>query len=188
MLRERLKEKNLSAYRCAQLSGISYTTLRRLLRGEAKISNCTADTLYRLSKVLEVPMEELLLDSPEYRNDFEAFKGNVCHQVKYLGDLDFIVETLKSGDIRKFWERKWYPEAFYLLAMVDYLSRVNEIPLCTDYNDIRACSLKEPIYPRDVILFAIINPDGDDREQCAAEAIPKFKRFNIMECDVRDVC
>ena len=188
MLSERLKDRNMSAYRCSELSGIPYSTLYSLLKGKSKISNCTAVTLYRLSKVLGTTMEELLLDSPEFRTDFETFKGNVCHQVKNLGDLDFIIETLQSRDIRIYWERKWYPEAFYLLATLDYLSRVNEIPLCMEFNDIRSCSLKEPLYPRDVTLFALINPDRDDREQCAAEAIPEFKRFNIMETDIRDVC
>lgn len=188
MLKDRLEEKNMSAYRLSELSGIPYTTLNELLRGKTKISNCTADTLYRLSKTLQVPMEELLLDSPEYRCSFETFKSNVCHLVKDQGDLSFIIETLESKDIRRYWNRRWYQEAFYLLAMVDYLSRINEIPLCTDYNDIRACSLKEPLYPGDVSLTAKLSDELNQKSLCMSEAIPEFRRFNIMECEVRDVC
>ena len=188
MLKDRMTEKNMSAYRLSQISGIPYTTLNELLRGKTKMANCTADTLYRLSKALEVSMEELLLESQEYRSNFETFKSNVCHLVKDRGDLDFIIEVLQSKDIRRYWDRKWYPEAFYLLAMVDYLSRVNELPICTDYNDIRACSLKEPIYPRDVVLAARISSELDQKPLCMEEAIPEFKRFNIIESEVRNVC
>lgn len=187
MLRDRLKEKNMSIYQCSKQSGIPYTTLRELLCGKTRLANCTADTLYRLSVALDVPMEELLLESVDYRISFETYKGNVCHQVKDKGDLDFIIETLGSGDIRRYWERRWYPEAFYLLAMVDYLSRLNELPLCGDYNDIRACSLKEPLYPGDVIFSAKLDEKRDQREQCEKAAIPEFRRFNIMESEVRDV-
>lgn len=187
MLKDRLIEKNMSAYRCSRLSGIPYTTLNNLLRGKTKLSRCSAGTLYRLAKVLDVPMEELLLESAEYRSDFETFKSNICHHVKDEGDLDFLIETIQSGDIRRYWERKWYPEAFYLLAMVDYLSRVNELPLCGDYNDICACSLKEPLFPRDVVLCANLSRELDWREDCMREAIPEFKRFNIMESQVKNI-
>lgn len=124
-------------------------------------------------------------DSVEVRPDFEVFKSNVCHRVKDTGELDFIIAVLRDDDIHKYWEKKWYPEAFYLLAMVDYLSRLNDIPLCTRYDEIRACSLKQTLYPRDVMLASRLNIDM--KEQCKKEAIPEFLRFNIVECDVRDV-
>ena len=57
----------------------------------------------------------------------------------------FIIDTLKEDKIRLYWDRKWYPESFYLLAMIDYLSRENELPLCQDYEDIRSCTLPEPL-------------------------------------------
>ncbi len=188
MLNKRLIENNMSVYRCSKLSGIPYSTLRDLLQGKTKLKNCTADTLYRLSKTLSVSMEELLLESDDYRCSFETFKGNVCHYVKAEGDIDFIIETLESRDIRRYWERQWYPEAFYLLAMVDYLSRENDLPLCEEYDDMRSCSLEEPIFPRDVSLAAKISPELNRKEMCVREAIPEFKRFNIMESEVRDVC
>lgn len=59
---------------------------------------------------------------------FELFKSNVCHRVKDRGDIPFIVETLKSNEIRNYYDKEQYPQAFYLLAMVDYLSRENNCP------------------------------------------------------------
>ena len=185
MLREILKEKNMTMYQCAKLSGIPYTTISEVVRGKTQIAKCSAETVYRLSKALSISMEDLMRDSVEVRPDFEVFKSNVCHRVKDTGELDFIIKTLNDDDIRKYWKRKWYPEAFYMLAMVDYLSRLNDIPLCTRYDEIRACSLKQTMYPRDVLLASKFNIEM--KEQCKKEAIPEFLRFNIVESEVRNV-
>ena len=139
-------------------------------------------------------MEELLTEcfkedenAPNLR-DFEIYKSNICHLVKDKGDIDFIIDILKENQIRTYWERQWYRESFYLLAMVDYLSRENELPLCNDYEDIRNCTLSEPLYPWDVVLAAKLDGSLDMKEQCLKEAIPEFLRFNIIESEIRNVC
>ncbi len=38
--------------------------------------------------------------------------------------MDFITETFEADEIRKLYERRWYREALYLLAMIDYLFRI----------------------------------------------------------------
>jgi len=53
-----------------------------------------------------------------------------------MADIDFIIETLEADEIRKFYERRWYREALYLLAMIDYLSRMNSLPICTNKSKI----------------------------------------------------
>ena len=78
-------------------------------------------------------------------------------------------------------------EALFL-AMVDYLSRENGLPLCNDYGDIRNCKLSEPLYPKDIILTAKLDDSLDKKEQCLKEAIPEFLRFNIIESEIRNVC
>lgn len=189
-LQQLINEKNLSIYACSKQCGIPYTTLFEILNGKNKLGKCKAETVYKLAKFLNVPMETLLEDEPETENtraDFETFKGNVCHLVKDKGDLEFIIETLQKDDIHKFWERKWYRESFYLLAMVDYLSRENQLPLCEKYNEIRNCKLPDPIYPRDISLTAKLDRTLDLTEQCKKDAIPEFMRFNIVERNIRDV-
>lgn len=187
MLEKILKEKNMSIYQCSKLSGIPYTTLSELVRGKTKIEKCSAEVVYKLAKILNVSMEDLMRDSIEARIDFEIFKSNICHLVKDTDEIDFIITALKEDDIRRYWEKEWYPEAFYILAMVDYLSRINEIPLCTKYNDIRSQSLKRTLYPRDVVMAAKLHPSLDVREECMREAIPEFLRFNIVESEIRNV-
>lgn len=189
-----LREKQLSVYQCAKESSVPYTTLLDIVKGKTRIEKCTAETIYKLAKTLNVAMEDLLAECfRENQNtsdsrDFEIYKSNICHLVKDKGDIGFIIDTLKENQIRTYWERKWYPESFYLLAMVDYLSRENDLPLCNDYEDIRNCTLSEPLYPRDVILAAKLDASLDVKEQCLKEAIPEFMRFNIVESEIRNVC
>lgn len=189
-----LKEKQLSVYQCAKESHVPYTTLSDLVKGKTRIEKCTAETIYKLARTLHVTMETLLAgcfredeNAPSLR-DFEIYKSNICHLVKDKGDMDFIIDILKENQIRNYWERQWYRESFYLLAMVDYLSRENGLPLCNDYEDIRKCKLSEPLYPQDVVLAAKLDDSLDMKEQCLKEAIPEFLRFNIIESEIRNVC
>ena len=187
MLDTLLKQRNMSIYQCAKLSGIPYTTLSEIVRGKTRLEKCSAEIVYKLSKLLDISMEDMIADSIEVRSDFEIFKSNVCHKAKDNGDFDFIISVLESDDIRRYWSKKWYPEAFYLLAMIDYLSRENEVPLCNKYDDIRSQSLKTPLYPKDILMAAKLSPTPDRREECRKRAIPEFIRFNIVESEVRNV-
>ena len=38
--------------------------------------------------------EQEMAQNVEYRSSFETFKSNICHQVKDMGDIDFIINTL----------------------------------------------------------------------------------------------
>ena len=71
-----------------------------------------------------------------------------------MGQLNFILNILENNTIRTLYNKKWYPEALYLLAMTDYISKLNSIPLCTNYNDIRAKKLEKVIYPSGVLIRA----------------------------------
>ena len=46
------------------------------------------------------------------------YRGFGHYLVKDKGDMDFIIDILKENQIRTYWERQWYRESFYLLAMV----------------------------------------------------------------------
>lgn len=122
------------------------------------------------------------------RIDFEGYKSNICHSLKRLGNLGFIRDTLLRDDISRYWEQKRYPECFYLLAMLDYISRINGIPLCSRYDELRRCSLENPLYPRDIELICIFAGNDDRKKQALEECIPEFARHNIIEAAVRDVC
>lgn len=122
-----------------------------------------------------------------HRSDFELFKSAICHRVKDMGDIDFIIDTLESGEIRTFYERQWYPECLYLLAMLDHISKLNDIPLCSDFDDLRRYKLSRVIYPRDVLLLCALFHNDDAKRQAEEDAIREFRQYNIIESDIRNV-
>ena len=186
-IQEALKQKNMSIYRLAKASSLPYATVNDICNGKASVEKCSAETIYRISVALGISMEELLTPYLLKRSSFENFKSMVCHRVKELGDIGFIIETLESQEIRSYYEQKWYPESLYLLAMLDYLSKKNDIPLCDDYDDLRRCKLEKTVYPASVRAIAIAARDDSILNEAVEAAIPEFKRFNIIENEVYNV-
>lgn len=187
MLEYFLQKKKITKYRLSKNSGIPYTTLSDILSGKTQLEKCSAETVYKLSKELDVSMEELLAPYFTKRPNFELFKSNLCHRLKELGDTNFMIETLEKDDIREYYKWKWYPECFYLLAMLDYVSRVNGVSLCEEYNDLRRQKLSEPLYPASVLAIDAVTKNNSAKEEARRTAIPEFMRFNIVESEVRNV-
>lgn len=187
MLNELMENKKITQYRLAKDSGIAYTTINDICSGRAQLEKCSAETIYRISKVLGVSMESLIEPCFDKRTDFELFKSNTCHRLKELGDIEFVIEMLEEDPIRKYFKKKWYTESLYLLAMLDYLSRVNDIPICTQYDDMRRLKLKNVLFPASVSVAAKVSKSDDLMHQSIKEAIPEFMRFNIVESEVRNV-
>lgn len=186
-IREMLKENNMSVYKLSKASAVPYTTCNDIVSGKARLEKCSAETVYKLAQALNVSMESILAPCFVKRSSFENFKSSICHRLKELGDIDFIIDTLESRDIRMYFERKWYPESLYLLAMLDYISRENDIPLCDEYDDLRRCRLENTIYPSSVLAMSAASGKDDELRHAEAAAIPEFKRFNIVENEVRNV-
>ncbi|MCQ2421907.1 MAG: helix-turn-helix transcriptional regulator [Lachnospiraceae bacterium] len=192
IINDLLEKENMSRYRLSKESGVAMTTITDICSGKADIDKCAAGTLHKIAKVLRVSVDSILennaAEKSDYRCSFETFKSNTCHHVKDMGDLDFIIETLETDAVRKLYERSWYREALYLLAMLDYLSRMNGIPICTNYNDIRSQKLEKPYFPAGVVVSYAATGDESIKEKALADAIPEFIRFNIVESEVRNVC
>jgi transcriptional regulator with XRE-family HTH domain len=182
-----LAERGITRYRLAKESGVPHSTLKDICLGKAKIENCSGETLFRLARVLGVSIETLLADAMEHRPAFETFKSNVCHSVKDMGDIEFLIDVTKSDSVFACLEKRWYREGLYLLAMVDYLCRENGLPLDERYAELRRAKLSEILYPAGVlILCAALNSD-EPKARSLREAIPEFLRHNIVEAEVRNV-
>ena len=123
----------------------------------------------------------------EQRVSFENYKSNVCHRAKDIGAKAFIIEVLTSDVINRLYELKWYAECLYLLAMLDYISRINNVPICTKYNKLRHSKLDSIIYPESAYLFAKATNNPAFLEECFQDSIPEFKRFNIVENEVESI-
>lgn len=186
-IQDALKQRNMSIYQLVRATELPYATVNDICNGKVQMEKCSAETICRLAHALNVSMEELAAPCLPERSSFENFKSAVCHRVKELGDIDFIADTLESQEIRTYYDRKWYPESLYLLAMLDYISRENDIPLCNEYDDLRMCRLEKPIYPASIRALSAAAKNESVMESAAATAIPEFKRFNIIENEVRNV-
>ena len=187
MLADIIKQKNITMYRLSRMSGVPYSTISDICSGKTHIGKSSAETVYRLSKALAVSMEDLVAPYLEHRSSFDLYKSSICHRLKEQGDINFIIETLESDEIRAYYKRQWYPECLYLLAMLDYISRINGVDLCEDYNDLRQCRLEKTIYPSSLRLAAAAAGNRNLLKKAEKESIPEFIRFNIVENEVKDV-
>lgn len=185
MIKTLLKENELSVYECSKRSGIPYTTLLEIVSGKTDLGKCSSLTVYKLAKTLNTTVEDLL---ENYQvGDFEVFKSNVKHILKFDGDIKFLEELYKSNKIRIYYRHNQKAKALYLLATADYLSRINNLPINKEYDDIRTFTLAKLLLPQDLEMFKEMGINKEYIENAIENAIPEFKRFNIIEGDLRDV-
>lgn len=182
-----MAQKNISKYALSKNTGIPYSTISDICNEKTKLEKCNAKTVYELSKFFNISMEDLLYKDVDIRLDFESFKSNICHELKHLQYKKFIIKTLKEDKITEYFFKKWYPEALYLLAMLDYVSRINSVPICTKYDKYRTIKLDEPIYPASILAEAFVFNDESIKEKYLLNSIPEFIRFNIVENEVTDI-
>lgn len=127
----------------------------------------------------------------EYENEhfkigkYENIKSEICHELKRKGDIKFIYDVLKEQRIWKYYKEDDAFTTLYLLGMVDYLSRINNIRLCTDFEELREIKFDEPIWPLGVVILDQAS-NGKIKQEALDKAIPEFMRHNIVECEVRD--
>ena len=97
-----LKEKHMTQYKLAVQSGVPQSTLSDIMNGKTRIEKCSGETLYKLSLVLGVTIEELIQDSieraaierswehglPEYlQNELDAYKKGLEEKSSLLDCL-----------------------------------------------------------------------------------------------------
>ena len=99
---ELLERKKLTKYRLAIESEVTHSTLNDIISGRTRIEKSSGETLFKLSTVLGVSIEELISDSieqaaieksyetglPDYlQNDLDAYKDGLKHQSPLLDCL-----------------------------------------------------------------------------------------------------
>ena len=186
-IQEAMRKSGMSIYTLSKRSGVPYSTVRDICRNRTDLGKCQARTVYLLAHALGVSTDELMKTYTQKRCDFELFKSHICHRLKREGDLDFILNVVRSPDIREYFDRGWTAESLYLLAMLDYISRINHIPLCSDFNDFRELSMKNTVYPEGILIQARVTNNPNLLKEAYDNCILEFKRANIIENEVRNV-
>lgn len=107
LLNDLLTEKKMSRYRLSKESGVPQTTIVDICSGKARIEKCSAETLYKIAKVLQVSMESLIKDKIEsktdiYRNNEKAARESlVTFEQKYPNvvsenNINDIIQNLRK--------------------------------------------------------------------------------------------
>lgn len=102
-INEILKKTSMTKYRLSKLSGVPHATLNDLCSGKNHIEKCSAETVYKIAKVLQVPMEMLIEEtmiSKNERNEIlkvreKSYEHGLPEYLQH--DLDAYKEALKHG-------------------------------------------------------------------------------------------
>lgn len=89
-----LKKQNMSKYRLALQAGVPYATLNDLCSGKTKLEKSSAETIYKLAKALDVPMELLTEDGIRQAEREQAYEYGLPAYLQH--DLDAYKEGLKN--------------------------------------------------------------------------------------------
>ncbi len=177
----------MSQYALSKLSGVPQATLSDLCCNKTELEKCSAETLLKISKAVNLSMEDLLcnVDDDKYNiDDFEIFKSNVCHFVSKNKIEDVIKNIEESNDIIAFYVSKDYTKSFYLLAMLDYLSAISKKEINKKYDFIRMHKLTNIVYPKDILIMdAVMNTD-QYKKKSKQNSIKEFMKYNIVENDI----
>lgn len=98
-----MEDRSLTRYQLAKASGIPYTTLCDICNGKTRIGKCSAETVYRLSKAIQIPMEQLLEGANLSVNDLQGVQKSRERSYEYglpdylQRDLDAYKEGLRTG-------------------------------------------------------------------------------------------
>lgn len=102
-INEIIVQSGMTKYRIAKLSGIPHATLNDLCTGKTHIEKCSGETLYRLSKALQVSIELLLESAMEQKLQLERIERLKMQSYEFglptylQHDLDAFKEGLKTN-------------------------------------------------------------------------------------------
>lgn len=185
-LKRLIEEKQITAYRLSKKSDVPFSTISDLINGKTKPGNIRLSHALAICNALEISPEEFAkLEMPKDDVEFKYFRSNVLHDLKRKGDVQFIKYILHSKAIDTAYKRGDLECAFYLLALLEYLVKVNGLNYPIDrYQKLRSMTLPSVLFPgSDLISFSSIE---EARNRMRIELIPEFAKYNIIEESVRN--
>lgn len=166
-----LKTNNISIREMSAITSIPYSTLNDIVNGKVSVDECQYKTLKKIAVFLKVSIDDLVYE----KEDFQTFRNKVHHELKDKGEIDTLLDILESRRIDYYLLHEDTLKAMYLLSLLDYLSKENQVPLCQEYAEFRKKSLKEPYYVGDKF-------NRREYKNC----IQEFVKHNIYEGDLYD--
>ena len=182
-----LKEKNTTGYALAKNTGIPYTTINDLINGRTVIQNVSLKHALVIADFLKVNINILAKLDKEEMVEFRYFRNNVLNDLKNEKDpIAFIDKIISKKEIDYYYKNNGLAYALYLVALLDYLCRVSNIPIYDKrYNELRSKTLNEPFFVgSNLIKFDSME---EAERELGIKVIPEFRKHNIIEEDIFNV-
>lgn len=175
-----LFENKMTRRELSRKSEIPYSCISDICNLKADIKNISFINAVKLSNALNIETNEVLTLQTQY--DFESYRSDIQHEILRLGQLNFLLKTLKSNIIQDMYKYNLKMEALYLVSTIDYLSRMNNISLVNTYDKYRKLKCKNVIFPKDLLLGS-----ENEKKKAIQDSIPEFIEHNIVEVDFLNV-
>ena len=142
-----LNKKKISGYSLSKNTGIPYTTINDLINGKTIIQNTSLKNALLIADFLNVDVSALAKLDTQSFVEFRYFRNNVLTELKNVGFDRFLAEIIKNKEIDFYYKNKGQQYAYYLLALIDYLCRINNQPIYdARYNELRKNKLTNPFF------------------------------------------
>lgn len=186
-LKELLKIKNITAYSLSKESGVPFSTISDLINGKTKPENVRLCHAISISKALGIDVVLFAkLQNPKDELRFAYFRSNILHDLKRKGDIPFVQHVLKTKIIDREYKCGCLERALYLLALIEYLNRVNgNVMTITRYKNLKKLKLDSVLFPgSELISFSSVE---EANRRIGIKCISEFAKYNIIEESVRNV-
>ena len=192
MLRSVLNDKNISLYQLEKASHISHATLNDIYNERSNIDNCSILVMSKIAASLNMDIDDLYkkltyrdLSLFTYNEDFDLFKSDTLQRLKREKEEDFIKRMAATDVINNYYQHNKYKEALYLLALLDYLSKKNSLPLLKQYDYLRDYKLDKVYVSKS--LYLLLAYRSTTVTSIYKECIKEFLKYNIVEAEIDNV-
>ena len=192
MLRSVLNDKNISLYQLEKASHISHATLNDIYNERSNIDNCSILVMSKIAASLNMDIDDLYkkltyrdLSLFTYNEDFDLFKSDTLQRLKREKEEDFIKRMATTDVINNYYRNNKYKEALYLLALLDYLSKKNSLPLIKQYDYLRDYKLDKVYVSKS--LYLLLAYKSTTVTSIYKECIKEFLKYNIVEAEIDNV-
>jgi len=116
---------------------------------------------------------------------FPLFTSHLSHELKRKGDIEFINTVLLEENLDTIFSSGQYRRTLYLVAMIEYLCRINNVPVKKEIQKYQEYKLKDLTFFDDVETYFHVTEKTDLKEQVMRDSLPEFLKYNIAERNVR---
>ncbi len=95
IIEQLLKQRSMTKYKLATTAGIPHATLNDICSGKTHIEKCSAETVYKIAKALDVSMEALTEAGIQQMQRERAYEYGLPAYLQH--DLDAFKDALRHG-------------------------------------------------------------------------------------------